>query len=65
MKNLKLRGARAEKGLTQKELSKLIEMPLATYVAKEQGRYQFTVSEAQTIAEVLGKNPSEIFFNAR
>ena len=65
MKNLKLRGARAEKGLTQKELSRLIDMPVATYVAKEQGRYEFSISEAQKIASVLGKNPSEIFFNTQ
>ena len=61
--NRKLKAARAENGLTQRQLAQLIEMPYSTYQKKEQGQTEFTIREAIKIAYVLKKNPEEIFFN--
>ncbi|EMJ5760849.1 TPA: helix-turn-helix transcriptional regulator [Clostridioides difficile] len=61
--NRKLKAARVEIGLTQRQLAELIKMPFSTYQKKEQGHTQFTIKEASEIAIVLNKKPSEIFFN--
>lgn len=63
--NRKLKAARVEVGLTQKQLAELINMPLPTYQKKEQGKTQFTIKEAGKIAYILNKNPTEIFFNQK
>lgn len=60
--NRKLKAARAENGLTQIELAKLIEMPISTYRRKESGESEFTVNEALKISKVLNKSLEEIFF---
>lgn len=58
----RLKGLRVEKGLTQKDLSSLIGMPISTYARKESGDTQFTLKEAYKISVILGKTVEEIFF---
>lgn len=60
-----LRVLRAELGLTQEEIAKLINMPLSTYRKKENEESQFTLQEAYSIANVTSKSIEEIFFNKR
>lgn len=59
----KLRGLRAEKRLTQKQLADLIGMPAVTYISKEQGKHDFKVNEIIKIADVLGVDKSIFFDN--
>lgn len=58
----KLKGLRVEKDLTQEEFAKLIKMPISTYRRKENGESSINIEEAFLIAQVLGKDITEIFF---
>ena len=61
MNNRRLKGLRVEFGLTQKELAKLINMPISTYIRKELGNTSFTVEEAFKLSEIFKKPINEIF----
>ena len=60
MKN-RLKVARAEKDLTQKELAKLIGVSRQTINAVESGRYVPSTVLALKMAQVFGKPVEEVF----
>lgn len=57
----RLRGLRVEKGLTQVELAKLLNISEKTYVLKEKGRVPFKDYEITQLCEIFEKNV-EYFF---
>lgn len=59
--NHKLKGARVEKGLTQEDMAEKIGISTYSYLMKENGKRDFTLSEMKKICEILGKELSEIF----
>jgi DNA-binding XRE family transcriptional regulator len=66
MKVLKLKAARVEKGLTQKDTAKAIGVVLPTYCNKENGKLPFTTKEIERLAKVLNLSihaVDEIFFD--
>ena len=56
-----LKGIRVSRGLTQEDLSKLINMPTSTYIKKENEQSYFNIKEAIKIAEVLNLSIDYIF----
>ena len=60
--NLKLKGAIAEKGLTQGKVADATGMNLVTLNRKINGKLIFEEPEMQKIADFLDKNVMEIFF---
>ena len=63
MNKLKLKGAIAEKGITQGKLAEILEMSQKTLSNKINGKSIFTVPEAHKICDTLNiENPREIFF---
>ncbi|KAF1302863.1 helix-turn-helix transcriptional regulator [Enterococcus saccharolyticus] len=65
MKNLKLRAARAEKGLTQSELAERIGVTRQTIGAIEKGAYNPTIKLCIRICKVLGKTLDDLFWEER
>lgn len=63
----KLKGYRVMAGYTQEELAKAIGISKKSFVDKELGKKEFTLSEAQMIFNVLSKKLSikfdDIFLN--
>lgn len=70
----KLIGARHEKGLSQAEMAKLLNMSTNTYYLKENRKMfstksgkkiarDFTVDEARRILQILDKKYEDIFLN--
>lgn len=59
--NYKLKGARVEKGLTQEDMAKRIGISTYSYLMKENGKRDFTLSEMKKICNILDKELSEIF----
>lgn len=57
----KLKGARVEKGLTQEDMAERIGISTYSYLMKENGKRDFTLTEMKKICEILGKELSEIF----
>lgn len=57
----KIKGYRIMKGLTQKDLAKMLEMNLTTYAGKENGDFPFTIYEALDLAKILGVSVDDIF----
>lgn len=57
----KLKGKRVEKGLTQDDISRLINMERATYVRKENGKAKFNLDEINKILDVLDCKFEDIF----
>lgn len=57
----KLKGVRAEKGLTQGDMAKLLDISHLTYHLKENGKRIFSLVEAQKISGILDK-PLDYFF---
>ena len=57
----KLKGARVEKGLTQEDMAKRIGISTYSYLMKENGKRDFTLTEMKKICEILDKELSEIF----
>ena len=49
----KLKGYRVMAGYTQKDMAEKIEMPLQTYIYKETGRGEFSLTEIKKIFSVL------------
>jgi DNA-binding XRE family transcriptional regulator len=48
-------------GITQKEMADKLGVDVRTYINKEQGVTQFKANEMFLIADILGKEISEIF----
>lgn len=57
----KLKGARVEKGLTQEAMAERIGISTYSYLMKENGKRDFTLTEMKKICEILDKELSEIF----
>ncbi|WDU84240.1 helix-turn-helix transcriptional regulator [Caloramator sp. Dgby_cultured_2] len=60
--NSKLKALRVEHGYTQIDLAKKIGMPVSTYIRKENGYTEFTVSEIQKYALYLIKQQKKFFY---
>jgi len=54
MDSMKLRGAIAEKGLSQSVVARKINMHPNTLSSRMLGKSQFTVNEAASICDILG-----------
>lgn len=61
LKNNKLKGARVEKGLTQREVAEKIGISTVSYTRKENGDYEFTQSEMKKICKILNKSLDFLF----
>ena len=61
-KNLRMKAARAAKGLTQQELAELVGVTRQTVVAIEKGDYNPTVRLCILICQSLGKTLDELFW---
>ena len=60
--NIKLKGKRVERGYTQEELAKKLDINTATYNRKELGIVDFTLTEIQDLMYYLDCNFDDIFF---
>lgn len=58
----RLKGLRAELGMTQKQMAELLEMNVDTYRKKENGKREFTLSEVAKAQEKLKIDPQYYFF---
>lgn len=61
MKNYTLKSLRAKKGLRQKDIAQLLNMPVSTYSGKENGERKFTVDEAIILSDIFKCDIREIF----
>lgn len=61
-KNLRLRDARREKGLTQQALAKAVGVTRQTIHAVESGEYNPTIRLCRAICRALGKTLDELFW---
>lgn len=61
-KNLKLKAARAEKGMTQDYLAALVGVTRQTINAIEKGDYNPTINLCKAICRELGKTLDELFW---
>lgn len=62
MKNLRLRAARAARGLSQQKLADAVGVSRQTINAIEQGDYNPTIRLCIAICRVLGKSLDELFW---
>jgi len=62
MKNLKLKAARAQKDLTQKELADIVGVTRQTIGLIETGKYNPTLSLCIDICKTLNKTLDELFW---
>lgn len=60
--NLKLRGKRVEKGYSQADLAELLGISTNAYNLKENGKYEFTLSEIQDLLYYLDCDFDDIFY---
>jgi len=60
-RNIKIKVARAELDITQKELAEKVEISRQTMNAIEQGNYNPTIKLCLGICKVLGKSLDELF----
>ena len=61
-KNLKIKAARAERDLTQKELAEAVVGSSQTINAIEKGEYNPTINLCRAICRVLGKTLDDLFW---
>jgi len=61
-KNLRLKSARAAKGMTQQDLADTVGVTRQTIVAIEKGDYNPTVRLCIDICKALGKTLDELFW---
>ena len=62
MKNLKLKGARAGKDLSQQQLAEAVGVSRQTINAIEKGDYNPTIKLCIAICRVLGRTLDELFW---
>ena len=62
MKNLRLRSARAAKGLSQQALADLVRVSRQTVNAMEQGDYNPTIRLCVAICRALDRTLDELFW---
>lgn len=60
MKPMEIKGARARLGFTQRNMADKLNLSVATYNQKENGRVQFTDGEKVYIGEILGLSMEQI-----
>lgn len=60
-RNIKIKVARAELDMTQKELANAVGVSRQTMNAIEQGEYNPTIKLCRAICKVLGKSLDELF----
>lgn len=58
---VKLKGKRVEKGLTQTDIAKLLNMATSTYNFKENGKAEFSMTECIAIMKILDCKFEDIF----
>lgn len=58
----RLKGLRAELGMTQTDMAGILEMNTDTYRKKENGKRDFTLPEVARAKEKLGIDPQYYFF---
>ena len=58
---VKLKGKRVEKGLTQEDIAKKLDMAISTYNQKENGKVEFSMTECINIMNILQCTFEEIF----
>lgn len=63
IQRLKLKAARVEKGFTQEEMAKRMNMPISTYAAKELGKNKFNETEIAQLSNILDKDVIYFFEN--
>ena len=63
MKFNKLKGARAEKGYSQKDMADKIGISTDSYHLKENGKTEFKLSEVKKILDILDKEFTDIFLD--
>ena len=61
VKQTKLVGSRNEKGLSQKEMSRLLGISITSYRNKELGNVDFKLEEVKKICKKFNKKQEEIF----
>ena len=61
-KNLKLKAARAERDMTQKDLAAAVGVSRQTINAFEKGEYNPTIKLCRAICRTLGKSLDELFW---
>lgn len=59
----KLKAYRQLKGMKQKDLAQYLGVSLNTYNFKENGKQDFTLTEAKKISNYFGLSIEEIFFS--
>lgn len=52
---------RKELGITQEEMSKILDISLSSYIRKEAGEYEFKMNEAFILRDFFKKSLEEIF----
>lgn len=62
MKNLRLKAARAEKGLSQQQLADIVGVSRQTISAIEKGNYNPTVNLCIAICQALDKTLNDLFW---
>lgn len=62
MLNRKLKAERELKDVNQSDVAKFLGISSNTYWNKENGKTEFTVSEAKKLAEYFGVSVVELFF---
>lgn len=63
-KNLKLKAARAERDMTQKDLAEAVGVSRQTINAIEKGEYNPTINLCRGICRVLDKTLDDLFWEA-
>jgi len=58
----KLRELREEKGKTQEEMARILDISEPNYCKKESGQVKVSLLEAKMIADYFGQSIEEIFF---
>jgi putative transcriptional regulator len=61
----KLKGLRAERGLTQLDMAKKLGISETSYVLRETGKREFKLSEMGIISTYFGLSIEDIFFPAK
>lgn len=62
MSNRKLKAERELKAVNQSDVAKFLGISSNTYWNKENGKTEFTVSEAKKLAEYFGVSVVDLFF---
>ena len=63
MPNRKLKAERELKNVNQSDVAEFLGISLGTYYNKENGKTEFTISEAKRLSEYFGVSVLELFFN--